>query len=173
MDTDPAFAPFTRHDQYGLLGRQPQPLVERLRQLLMLVFVVPFKALGTLTCLLSFFAVCKLAFLIPSEHQTRVVAWLGKLHCRWCLFWLGFVSVKWVAVPEEAGGGGSQGGGATPEPPGIVSNHCSSVDILLHMSRNFPAFVARDSTKTTPLIGVIRWALDRSCRGGKRIAPEL
>lgn len=42
------------------------------------------------------------------------------------------------------------------EPCVIVSNHCSWVDILVHMSRFFPAFVARDSTKHLMLIGLIR-----------------
>ena len=42
------------------------------------------------------------------------------------------------------------------EPVAIVSNHCSWLDILVHMARFFPAFVARDGTKDMPLIGIIR-----------------
>ena len=162
--SDPSFLPFTRADQYGELGGQPQPLSERLRQVLFIVFIVPFKVVGTLTCLLSFFTVCKLAWLIPAKYRSDVVALLGKLHCRACLFCLGFISVKWVEVKEEGGSGGSRHRqGATPPaqagpatPPGIVSNHTSWADIPLHMSRYFPAFVARDKTKATPLIGIIR-----------------
>lgn len=40
----------------------------------------------------------------------------------------------------------------------IVSNHCSWLDILVHMSKYFPAFVARDSTKDLTMIGLIRQA---------------
>lgn len=225
---DPGFLPFIRHDQYGELGGQPQPLSERLRQLLFIVLIMPFKVVGTLACLLSFFAACKLAWLIPAKFRSDVVAWLGKLHCRACLFCLGFISIKWVEVKEEAGGSGGSGGsvhrqGATPPamvgpatPPGIVSNHTSWADIPLHMSRYcrggrcrccgcrwpltlssqvleyerehtdtphslllpalhptpttppryFPAFVARDSTKGTPLIGIIRCAAASAAAGG-------
>lgn len=40
----------------------------------------------------------------------------------------------------------------------IVSNHCSWIDILVHMSHFFPAFVARHGTKNMMLIGLIRCA---------------
>lgn len=42
------------------------------------------------------------------------------------------------------------------EPVVIVSNHCSWIDILVHMSHFFPAFVARHGTKNMMLIGLIR-----------------
>lgn len=38
----------------------------------------------------------------------------------------------------------------------IVSNHCGWTDILVHMARFFPAFVARDNTKNLVMIGLIR-----------------
>lgn len=40
----------------------------------------------------------------------------------------------------------------------IVSNHCSWLDILVHMSKYFPAFVARHGTKDLTMIGLIRSA---------------
>jgi hypothetical protein len=39
----------------------------------------------------------------------------------------------------------------------VVSNHCGWADILIHMSRFFPAFVARDGTQNLPMVGLIRW----------------
>lgn len=50
-------------------------------------------------------------------------------------------------------GGGDEG----PRAVGIVSNHMSWCDILLHMSHSFPAFVARKQTRSTPFVGIIRW----------------
>ena len=41
---------------------------------------------------------------------------------------------------------------------GIVSNHCSWADILVHMSRSFPSFVARYSTKNLVWVGLIRYS---------------
>lgn len=40
----------------------------------------------------------------------------------------------------------------------VVSNHCGWVDILIHMARYFPAFVARDGTQNLPMVGLIRCA---------------
>lgn len=41
---------------------------------------------------------------------------------------------------------------------GIVSNHCSYVDVLILLSRYFPSFVARSNTKNMPFIGLCRYA---------------
>lgn len=41
----------------------------------------------------------------------------------------------------------------------VVSNHCGWVDILIHMARYFPAFVARDGTQNLPMVGLIRCAV--------------
>jgi lysophosphatidylcholine acyltransferase/lyso-PAF acetyltransferase len=143
--------PFVRRDRYGELGLTPQPLHERVRLLLLALFLVPLKLAGTLACLLSYFAVIKVSFLFPENVRSEWVATLGKIHCRICLFCLGFVRVRWVTVGGEAN--------PTPATPvvGIVSNHTSWVDILVHMSHSFPAFVARDATKYTPIIGSIRY----------------
>ena len=39
----------------------------------------------------------------------------------------------------------------------IVSNHCGWTDILVHMARSFPSFVARADTVRLTMIGLIRW----------------
>lgn len=141
--------PFVRNDRYGELGLAPQPLLERVRLLFFAVFLVPLKLAGILASLLSFFAVVKASLLFPEKVRSEWVAKLGKMHCRFCLFCLGFVHVRCVSVGEDT---------ETPVPPvvGIVSNHVSWVDIIVHMSHSFPAFVARDATKNTPIIGSIR-----------------
>jgi len=41
----------------------------------------------------------------------------------------------------------------------VVSNHCGWADILIHMARYFPAFVARDATQNLAMIGLIRFVL--------------
>ena len=150
--------PFERLDRYGELGRAPQPLTEKARLLFCAIFIVPFKALGTLACLLSYYSIIKIVnFFFPAESSPRaadVLAKLGQIHCRACLFCLGFVRIKWITVLQD-----EKLTAATPPIAGIVSNHSSWVDILIHMSHSFPSFVARDATKETPIIGAIRCEL--------------
>ncbi|KAL4538455.1 hypothetical protein Ndes2526B_g03241 [Nannochloris sp. 'desiccata'] len=159
------YPPFVRLDQFGELGLKPQPLLQQLRLLFFAIFLVPFKAIGTLACLLGYFVVIKLSFLFPCSVRSDWVAALGKIFCRGCLFSLGFVRVKWIKIEADL------------KPPlvaaipavGIVSNHSSWIDILIHMSHSFPSFVARDATKRTPIIGSISQAMgciyvDRSKR---------
>jgi hypothetical protein len=121
--------------------------------------VVPIKSLGTLGSLLSFWLFCRLSFVLPASVRTEVVAAAGKVACRCCLWWLGFWRVSWVQVGVQDGHGGSNGSingsGAVPV-VGIVSNHLSWCDILLHMSHSFPCFVARAQTSSQPIIGIIR-----------------
>lgn len=144
--------PFARTDQYGELGLAPQPLLERARLLFFAIFLVPLKALGTLICLLSYFAVIKASFLFPASVRSDWVATLGKIHCRALLFCLGFVRINWVKVGEDP----KTPLGGPVKAVGIVSNHSSWLDVVIHMSRSFPSFVARDATKQTPIIGSIR-----------------
>lgn len=147
--------PWQRVDSYGAMGLAPQPLLERIRLAICAVFLVPIKLLGALVCLLSYFLVIKLSWLFPASVRSDWVAALGKIHCRACLFCLGFVRIKWIRVSRE---GAPVPLEAPSGPPavGIVSNHTSWVDILIHMSHSFPSFVARDATKHTPIIGSIR-----------------
>lgn len=156
---DTAFDPFRRHDQYGQEGTAPQAVVECIRLAIAAVTILPLKLLGCLTCLIGCYFMCKLSFLFPAEKRAAWVATCAKFFVRAELFCLGFVTVQWHKVPD------------TRHPPlapdvraaGIVSNHCSWADILLHMSRSFPSFVARASTKNLPWVGLIRCMSTRAC----------
>lgn len=106
--------------------------------------MLPIKLTGALLALLSFWACCRLSFLLPQSVRTDVVAKLGNWHCRTCLWWCGFWRVTWIKVGQQDGGGGgtggagdgkgggksgSKGGGGGGEERrpavGIVSNHIS------------------------------------------------
>lgn len=144
--------PWERLDRYGECGLKPQPLWEKIRILFVLVFIVPIKILGSLGCLVSFYVVIKLSvYLFPKSVRTDWVAALGKIHCRLCLFFIGFIKVRWIDLSPDGRSG--KGGGYV----GIVSNHCSWCDILVHMSHFFPAFVARSKTEHTRFVGAIRY----------------
>jgi hypothetical protein len=149
---DPRHLAFVRDDQYGEGGLAPQPLSEKLRIALMALLVVPFKVLGTICCIVFVFASCKIASLLPPAISGYVSTGAGRLGARLCLLSLGFLQVEWV----RHGGKGAQQGAQHPA-AAIVSNHVSWMDILVHMSRSFPSFVARDGTQDLPLIGVVRW----------------
>jgi hypothetical protein len=172
------YAPFVRDDAYGELGLAPQPFWygclhsphtafrvlterptrcrERVKLFLFAVFLVPLKSMGALACLMSFYIVVKLSVLLPLSVRADTVAFLGKLHCRGCLFSLGFVRIQWIVVPPADVSYTCQPLDSRQRPGGIISNHCSWIDILVHMTRFFPAFVARDKTTATPVIGPIR-----------------
>lgn len=143
--------PWERLDRYGECGLKPQPLWEKIRILVVLLFIVPIKILGSLGCLVSFYVVTKLSVvLFPESVRTDWVAALGKIHCRMCLLFIGFIKVRWVDLSPDRR---SDRDGYV----GIVSNHCSWCDILVHMSHFFPAFVARSKTEHTRFVGAIRY----------------
>lgn len=148
--------------------------------------VLPIKLTGALLALMSFWLCCRLSFLLPASIRSVTVAKLGNWHCRVCLWWCGFWRVTWIKVGQRDGDGsspakggsgrGSKGGSSSSgggeeqaQPVGIVSNHISWCDILIHMSHSFPSFVARSQTRKTPIIGIIRCggpaAGRRTCRG--------
>jgi len=143
--SDSAYDPFRRSDRYGTAGNVPQPLSEQILLVVLSILVLPLKVLGALSCLVTFYTFCRLSVLIPEEKRSGAVAKAGKIACRLCLLSLGFISVTWIETGPRS----------SVEPVAIVSNHCSWLDILVHMARFFPAFVARDSTKETPMIGLI------------------
>jgi len=148
---DPKHLPFQRNDQYGHMGKKPQPLAERLRLALLSVTVLPIKILCAASCISGFYLVCRASELLPLDLKRTVTAVFGKVFCRLCLLSIGFGRIKWVKVNKAAWDMHESDRPAV----GIVSNHCSHIDILVHMARAFPSFVARGGTEKIPLIGFI------------------
>lgn len=159
--------PWQRYDKYGECGLDPQPLSENIRLIIFAILLVPIKLCGAVAALLSFFVVTKLAWILPKSVRSDWVATLGKIHCRVCLFFIGFVRVRWVDL-----GKAGQGEATSVTPVGIVSNHCSWCDILVHMSHFFPAFVSRKSTSTSPIVGSIRYRSLNLCVGTAALVCE-
>ena len=56
---DPLYAAFSRDDQYGVLGKKPQPLSEKIRLVVMAFTLVPLRLLGCLYFVLSFYLTCR------------------------------------------------------------------------------------------------------------------
>lgn len=150
-------SPWQRWDRYGECGLAPQPLWENARMALVMIFILPFKILGSLAALVSFFLVIKMSFVFPRAVRSDWIALLGKIHCRICLFFLGFVSVRWIHVDMKYDNGVEVPSSEKERAfVGIVSNHVSWCDILVHMSHFFPSFVARSKTERMTFIGTIR-----------------
>lgn len=155
-EEDPAFDPFRRHDQYGLEGATKQSVLEYLRLAVMALTILPLKILGCIACLIGCYLVCKLSFLVPAQNRAAWVVTCGKMFVRMELFCLGFMFVKWQKVPDTRPRHILEGAKVA----GIVSNHSSWADILVHMSRSFPSFVARASTKNLLWVGLISQHMD-------------
>lgn len=153
---DPAFDPFRRHDQYGLEGALHQSVFEYLRLAVMALTILPLKIVGCIACLIGCYLVCKLSFLVPPHNRSAWVAGYGRLFVRMELFCLGFMTVNWIKIPDSRPKQVLEG----MKIAGIVSNHCSWADILVHMSRSFPSFVARASTKNLLWVGLISQHMD-------------
>ena len=150
---DSIYDAFRRSDRYGESGMQPQPWTENLRILLLCATLVPIKAAGALGCLLGYYTFCRLAVLLPSEKRIDAVAAMGKVFCRACLYCIGFTTVHCEAAPLRNGQAPTSSTFAA-----IVSNHCGWTDILVHMARYFPSFVARQGTQNLLWVGLIRLA---------------
>lgn len=153
LESDPAFDPFRRHDQYGLEGAKAQPIKEYLRLGVVAVIILPIKLIGCIACLIGCYLMCKSSFLVPAKNRSTWVAAWAKFFVRAELFCLGFLTVTWHTIPPNNQQHKSKPGVIAA---GIVSNHSSWADILVHMSRSFPSFVARSSTKNLLWVGLIR-----------------
>lgn len=153
-EEDTLYDPFRRHDAYGCMGQGPLPLRESMRLALAAVFVLPVKIVGSLGCLVACYLSCRASFLVPRRRRPAFVAAACKGCMRCCLFCLGFWRVEWRRLPPKAQHA-EHAAHAGARPGGIVSNHCSWIDILVNTTRYFPSFVARDSTADQLLVGLI------------------
>ena len=147
--------PFRRDDQYGTMGLAPQKPAEYLRLAIVCLTILPLKVLGCSVCIVSCFLACRLAALLPAQYRLSWIAAAGKVCARCCLFCIGFWSVQWHKVLPKAGQKAATAS-QLHSVAGIVSNHCSWTDILVHMAHSFPSFVAKAATKRILLIGFVR-----------------
>ncbi len=53
------YEPFVRHDQYGPLGANPQPLLEYLRLAVLLVTIAPIKFASATLCVVGVHLLCR------------------------------------------------------------------------------------------------------------------
>lgn len=159
-------APFVRKDRFGEYGMAPQPTMVKVVLAIEALVLLPLRAVSVLLLVVLYWLICNASVALPPKYCAAVTVTAGRLVCRWALFCFGFHYIKWVNLA-----GAEEG----PRPGGIVSNHCSYLDILLHMSDSFPAFVARKSTAKLPFIGIIRCVKGRGCcgSGGQGCEGEL
>lgn len=147
---DEKFLPFLRSDRYGEAAAKPQPTSENLRLLLSSVTVLPLKTISCIVCIIGCFICTRLAGFFPEPLGSKLVVMAGRFWSRLCLAAVGFRSIQWVKVEPQRKSKNAPG-----KVVGIVSNHTSHCDILLHMHRFFPSFVARDGTQNLPMIGYV------------------
>eukprot|EP00955_Chlamydomonas_euryale_P080451 363424-Chlamydomonas_euryale.AAC.12 len=153
LESQSQYAPFERNDAYGLMGKAKLPLAEVIRLVIMSVLVAPLRVVTSVGCLILCHATLRLAeALLPASSRTSVIPALGSFWCRACARCLG-LWVTWERID----------GDRPDEVPaaGLVCNHGSWTDILIHLGRYWCSFAAREGTQDLALIGYIRW--DAAC----------
>eukprot|EP00798_Chlamydomonas_sp_ICE-L_P000759 gene759-biopygen508 len=158
QSTDPRFAPFVHQDAYGVWGLKPQPLPEIILKLVLGILVAPLKATLTVLGLVLACNTCRVEkYLMPvlsisKEYRAAWTLYWGKIWIRLALFGLGFLSVSWIKLDHLDSRKHAE---TETEAPVIVSNHMGWSDILVHMSRSWPAFVAKEGIDKVPIVGYI------------------
>eukprot|EP00798_Chlamydomonas_sp_ICE-L_P021338 gene21338-biopygen30050 len=153
---DPRFAPFVHQDAYGVWGLKPQPLPEIILKLVLGILVAPLKATLTVLGMALACNTCRVEkYLMPllsisKEYRAAWTLYWGKIWIRLALFGLGFLSVSWIKLDHLDGRKQAE---TETEAPVIVSNHMGWSDILVHMSRSWPAFVAKEGIDKVPIVG--------------------
>lgn len=73
---DPLYDSFRRHDQYGKLGADPQPMLEYLRLAFLFTTVVPLRLIGAFSCVFSVNVLCRHELSCPFKvaSLTRITA---------------------------------------------------------------------------------------------------
>ncbi|CAN4122802.1 unnamed protein product [Withania somnifera] len=170
------YAPYVRHDVYGVMGRGKLPWTEKVLLAIAMVMVLPLRVIGAMTVLVVYYLICKIctAFSDPNREEEQedyahtggwrraVMMQSGMFLSRVMLFVFGFYWIHETYRPiDDLSGKSNNEHGSTDqakelERPGvIVSNHISYLDILYHMSSSFPSFVAKRSVAKLPLVGLI------------------
>ncbi|XP_049390337.1 lysophospholipid acyltransferase LPEAT1 isoform X2 [Solanum stenotomum] len=169
------YAPYVRHDVYGIMGRGELPWTEKVLLGIALVTLVPMRVIGATTVLVVYYLICKIctAFWAPNREDEQedyahtggwrrtVMMQSGMFLSRVILFVFGFYWIHETYQPINLNGNSNNEDGSKQQaeelerPGAIVSNHISYLDILYHKSRSFPSFVAKRSVAKLPLVGLI------------------
>ncbi|KAG5613260.1 hypothetical protein H5410_024541 [Solanum commersonii] len=169
------YAPYVRHDVYGIMGRGELPWTEKVLLGIALVTLVPMRVIGATTVLVVYYLICKIctAFWAPNREDEQedyahtggwrrtVMMQSGMFLSRVMLFVFGFYWIHETYQPINLNGNSNNEDGSKQQaeelerPGAIVSNHISYLDILYHKSRSFPSFVAKRSVAKLPLVGLI------------------
>ncbi|CAA0831579.1 Lysophospholipid acyltransferase LPEAT1 [Striga hermonthica] len=170
------YAPYVRHDAYGIMGRGELTWSENFFLGMGLVFLVPIRVVAGAAILVLYYAICRVctAFMAPNREDEQedyahmggwrraVIMQSGRFLSRALLFVFGFY---WIAETSRSNGedgqldndeSAAENQSKELERPGaIISNHVSYIDILYHMATSFPSFVAKRSVAKLPLVGLI------------------
>ncbi|KAK4348746.1 hypothetical protein RND71_031501 [Anisodus tanguticus] len=171
------YAPYVRHDVYGIMGRAELPWTEKVLLGIALVTLVPMRVVGATTVLVFYYLICKVctAFSAPNREEDveqedyahtggwrrAVMMQSGMFLSRVMLFLFGFYWINESYRPIDLNDNSNNENGSKEQaeelerPGAIVSNHISHLDILYHMSSSFPSFVAKRSVAKLPLVGLI------------------
>lgn len=65
------YAPYVRHDVYGIMGRGELPLAEKVLLGFALVTLVPLRVIGAMSVLVVYYLICKIctAFSVPNREE--------------------------------------------------------------------------------------------------------
>ncbi|KAI8470877.1 MAG: glycerol-3-phosphate 1-acyltransferase [Monoraphidium minutum] len=152
---DPSFAPFIRHDSYGEAGHRIGPF-QALRIAVLSVTLLPARLAASLLCVASYYIILRMLRVLPEGVlNRRVSAFWGRFWSSACLLSLGFWRIRRVRMEPRRSPSLAKLGRRPRWQVAIVSNHIGWADILIHMSRNLPSFVARDGTQDIRMIGLI------------------
>ncbi|KAG7020525.1 Lysophospholipid acyltransferase LPEAT1, partial [Cucurbita argyrosperma subsp. argyrosperma] len=170
------YAPFSRRDAYGTMGRGELPWMEKVLLGMALITIVPIRVVFGMSLLFLYYMICRICTLLYDPNRETdeqedyahmvgwrrsVIVWSGRFVSRAMLFVLGFYWISEVnRIPPNENKSTNENEGQEnsqeSERPGvIISNHVSYLDILYHMSSSFPSFVAKRSVAKLPLVGII------------------
>ncbi|VFQ99156.1 unnamed protein product [Cuscuta campestris] len=168
-DPQEKYAPYVRHDSYGIMGRAPLPWTEKVLLGVAMLTLLPLRVAAATTLVVLCYLTCRIctAFLGPNEHgnyahlegwRRKVIMASGRFTGRALLFAFGFY---WIDETHRCHHHlpplkSNHKAGSEEERAGvIVSNHVSYTDVLYHMSSSCASFVAKKSVARLPLVGLI------------------
>lgn len=163
------YAAYVRHDVYGTMGRGNLPWTEKVLLGFALVTLLPLRVVLATLVVVLYYLICRICtlFIAPNRVNEQedyahlggwrrtVLFWSGRILSRIMLFAFGFY---WISEVHQTINSQAEcyDQSKEDERPGvIISNHVSHLDILYHMSKSFPSFVAKRSVGKLPLVGLI------------------